>query len=346
MKQTIEKAMEPVTKNQAENKEVVYAKNENYKQDEITKLVKIYHMAQKAGDEKTVQDAYTKLYYHIEKYVYKTLWKDYGTLMKNSHHREDIIQDVWVKILSELKNYDPDKGAITTFIAPWIRHVVSDYSSKNFRKTSVYYASAMKQINGAQNYCKQYGLNPDDIETLITLTGLSEATIKNTLDLMSKKDSVSYEALIDAGADYMTTIKGPEESVIESESERNLKELLDDVLTDEELELLRLLLNPENTNKKHSSYREIAEQIPGSNIPKIKRKISRITTKLKNNKRFAELYPYIIAQEKALENNYIPVLDDDGYDDSDYDDFDGTEDTSSVKYVGKRTKKDKDLPAC
>ena len=58
------------------------------------------------------------------------------------------------------------------------------------------------------------------------------------------------------------------------------------------------------------------------------------------------MYPYIIAQEKALENNYIPVLDDDGYDDSDYDDFDGTEDTSSVKYVGKRTKKDKDLPAC
>ena len=29
-------------------------------------------MAQKAGDEVTVQDAYTKLYYHIEKYVYKT----------------------------------------------------------------------------------------------------------------------------------------------------------------------------------------------------------------------------------------------------------------------------------
>ena len=266
----MEEKNETVTENKSEKKEVVYTKNEKYGQDEINKLVKIYHMAQKAGDEVTVQDAYTKLYYHIEKYVYKTLWDNYGTLMRNNHHRDDIIQDVWVKILTELKNYDPDKGAITTFIAPWIRHVVSDYASKNFRKTSVYYANAMKQINGAQNYCKQYGLNPDDIETLITLTGLSEATIKNTLDIMSKKDSVSYEALIDAGADYVTTIKGPEESVIESESERNLKEVLDDVLTDEELELLQLLLNPENANKKHSSYREIAEQIPGSNIPKIK----------------------------------------------------------------------------
>ena len=74
------------------------------------------------------------------------------------------------------------------------------------------------------------------------------------------------------------------------------------MLTDEELQLLSLLLNPENANKKHSSYREIAEQIPGSNIPKIKRKISRITTKLKNNKRFAQMYPYIIAQEKVLDD--------------------------------------------
>lgn len=302
----------------------VFNKNEKYSQEEIEKLIKIYHMALEAGDNDTIQDAFTKIYNFIEKYVYKTLWDNYRTLMQNKYHREDIIQEVWLRIFSELKNYNPEKGAITTFIAPWIRHVVSDYASKNFRKTSVYYANAMKKINGAQNYCKQFGLNEDDIDTLMNLTGLSEATVKNTLDLMSKKDNVSYEALIDAGADYMSGIKGPEESVIESESEKDLHELLVDVLTDEEMFLLKLLMNPENSNKKHSSYREIAEQIPGSNIPKIKRKISRITTKLKNNNRFAQLYPYIIAQEKALEDNYISVLDSEDEDENIeelYDDF-------------------------
>lgn len=304
--------------------QTVFNKNEKYSQEEIEKLIKIYHMALEAGDNDTVQDAFTKIYNFIEKYVYKTLWDNYRTLMQNKYHREDIIQEVWLRIFSELKNYNPEKGAITTFIAPWIRHVVSDYASKNFRKTSVYYANAMKKINGAQNYCKQFGLNEDDIDTLMNLTGLSEATVKNTLDLMSKKDNVSYEALIDAGADYMSGIKGPEESVIESESEKDLHELLVDVLTDEEMFLLKLLMNPENSNKKHSSYREIAEQIPGSNIPKIKRKISRITTKLKNNNRFAQLYPYIIAQEKALEDNYISVLDSEDEDENIeelYDDF-------------------------
>ena len=69
----MEEKNETVTENKSEKKEVVYTKNEKYGQDEINKLVKIYHMAQKAGDEVTVQDAYTKLYYHIEKYVYKCL---------------------------------------------------------------------------------------------------------------------------------------------------------------------------------------------------------------------------------------------------------------------------------
>lgn len=306
-----------------EPKTEIYSKNEKYKQEDINKLVKIYHMAVEAGNEQVVQDAFTKLYNCINKYVYKTLWDNYGTLMKNSNHREDIMQEVWLKIFNELKNYNPDKGAITTFLAPWIKHVVAEYASKNFRKTSVYYANAMTKINGAQNYCKQYGLNPEDMEILVSLTGLSEATIKNTLDLMSRKDSVSYEALIDAGVDYTASIKGPEEAFIESESEKNLNILLDDILNEEEKMLVQMLLNPENDGKKHASYREISERIPGSNIPQIKRKISIITTKLRNNKKFAMLYPYIIAQEKALEDNYIAVLDTDSdMDFSMYDDFD------------------------
>ena len=194
----------------------------------------------------------------------------------------------------------------------------------------------MKKINGAQNYCKQYGLNADDIETIMNLTGLSETTVKNTMDLISKKDSVSYEALIDVGAEYTTKIKGPEESVIESESERNLAELLNDVLTEEEKHLLFLLLNPSNNNKKHSSYREISEQIPGSNIPKIKRKISMITTKLKNNKRFEQLYPYIIAQEKAHEHNYIPVLNEEEEADEKFADFEEFIENNSDKKEWKK----------
>lgn len=310
-----------------ENTPVTSNKNEKYKHEDITKLIKIYHMAIEAGDERITQDAFTKIYNHINKYVCKTLWDNYGTLMKNPNHREDIMQEVWLKIFNELKNYNPDKGAITTFIAPWIKHVIAEYASKNFRKTSVYYANAMTKINGAQNYCRQYGLNPDDMELIINLTGLSETTIKNTLDLMAKKDNISYEALIDAGADYVANIKGPEDALLEIEAENNLYDILNEVLDDEERSLIIMLLNPENDNKKHASYREIADRLPGSNIPQIKRKISRITTKLKNNKRFMQAYPYIIAQEKSLEDGFLAVFEEDPDTDEDmYDSFEDEED--------------------
>ena len=79
------------TTKQNEKYDVVYNKNSGYSQSEVTKLIKIYHMAMAAGDNVTVQDAYTKIYFFIAKYVYKTLWGNYHTLMQNKYHREDIV---------------------------------------------------------------------------------------------------------------------------------------------------------------------------------------------------------------------------------------------------------------
>lgn len=45
-------------KNVNDNK---YSKNERYSQEEINKLVKIYHMADAVGDKETVKDAYSKI---------------------------------------------------------------------------------------------------------------------------------------------------------------------------------------------------------------------------------------------------------------------------------------------
>ena len=95
--------------NTKKSKENVYKKNTAYDQEEITKLVKIYHMALAAGDDAIVQDAFTQIHNFIEKFVYNTLWSNYRTLMQNRYHREDIIQDVWVKIFS-----------VTTFTNDWL----------------------------------------------------------------------------------------------------------------------------------------------------------------------------------------------------------------------------------
>ena len=61
--------METTTAEKPVPEKPVYEKNEKYNQDEICKLMKVYHMAQKAGDNETVQEVFSKIYFFIEKYV-------------------------------------------------------------------------------------------------------------------------------------------------------------------------------------------------------------------------------------------------------------------------------------
>lgn len=293
-----------------------FKKNKKYDQNEVIKLMNVYHMALDAEDHEIVQETLTRLYLFIEKYVYKTLWENYGTLMKNPTHRDDLKQDVWSRIFQELPNYDPHQYALTTFVMMWIRHVVSDYTSKNLSKSTVYFAQNMQKINGAQNYCKANGLDANSMDSLTRLSGLTPTTVKHTLDLMVKKDSVSYEVLVDAGTEYSVDLKGPEEAVMESAAEQELIELCEEILNKRELTLFRMLVHPAD-GKKHASYRDMTSKIPGSNIPQLKKEVSRLITKITSNKKFIRNYPYIEAQKRALDNNYIPVLDSDDGDETD-----------------------------
>ena len=48
------------------------------------------------------------------------------------------------------------------------------------------------------------------------------------------------------------------------------------------------------------------------------------------------MYPYIIAQEKALEDNYIPVMGDDGNEEDDiYEEFDDMDMSEGWKKAGQ-----------
>lgn len=263
-----------------------YKKNENYKQNDIYEFITSYRIALESNNKDAIHDAFTDIYNFIEKYVHQTLWHKYRALMNNPQHREEIIQSVWLKLFKEMKHYDPNKGSITTFVTPWITHTISEYVSKNFKKSSVYYANAMNRIVGAQNYCKEHGLNANDIKLLTNMTNLSEFTIRNTLKLIAIKDTFSYDSFTYTNVDYQSYVKTPDELLLECESEKHLKELVKEILNEEELKILELYLTPNNPNKKYATYKEIADKIPNSNPQKIKRKILKIKMKLQNSKTF------------------------------------------------------------
>lgn len=283
-----------------------YKSNKNYSRGKIAQVMAVYQMAKAAGDDITLREATEEIYKFAEKYVYKTLWNRYATLMRSSY-KNDIVQEVWAKIFKEIGRYNPDIASITTFLSFWITHAVSDYTSRRFTNTSVYYASAIKKVAGAQAYCRQKSIK-DTPEIISTLTGLPPITVDACLDIMSKKSTVSYEVLVDAGFERQSSFKSPEETAMEHESERKISGIMSDVLTNEEMEIAKILINPSDDSKQHSSYREIMQLIPNSNVPKIKRAVSRITKKLLENEEFKSYFPYITQQEELIDNAESPII--------------------------------------
>lgn len=297
--------------------EVQCQKNEQYSQDEVNKLMETYHAALDSGDQQTLQETTGQIVRFIEKYVYKTLWETCPTIMQNPMYSEDLKQEVWAHILKELKKYNPEKGALTTFVKYCIRHAVADFSSRNFHNTSTYYAAAMQKVASAKNFCRQAGLDANDMDVLVRQTGLTETTIKHVLAQMEQQDKTSYEALVDTGIDYAANIKSPESSLMEAEFTQEFMDVCEEVLTKDEWEFFFLLVNPGEDGKTHASYRELQACYPGSNIPMIKKKASRILAKLSSSDRIVRLIPQLKKHEKDLEEIFIPVFDGDDEDEVD-----------------------------
>lgn len=224
-------------------------------------------------------------------------------------HRDDVIDEIWCVIFEQIDNYDCSKSSLTTFVLPWIRHVVTEYCSRNFHKTTSYYADGIRKVSAAMNYCQEKNI-PSSIETLQKLTGLRIPTIKKCIDLLSKKDVVSYEVLSENGFEQSSSLSSPENIFLKNEETESFNHILEESLTEEELEIMILLLQPDNPAKLKASYREIAQKTH-TNVPYVKDCISRATMKLKNNKELLRKYPNVIKMyDESMVGESAPVLDD------------------------------------
>lgn len=286
-----------------------YKKNENYSQEVLAQIMNSYKIACTYGNDVLKKDMLEKLYYFGRSYVYSVMWETYPTIMRNPLHRDDVIDEIWCVIFDQIDNYDCSKSSLTTFVLPWIRHVVTEYCSRNFHKTTSYYADGIRKVSAAMNYCQEKNI-PSSIETLQKLTGLRIPTIKKCIDLLSKKDVVSYEVLSENGFEQSSSLSSPENIFFKNEETESFNHILEESLTEEELEIMILLLQPDNPAKLKASYREIAQKTH-TNVPYVKDCISRATMKLKNNKELLRKYPNVIKMyDESMVGESAPVLDD------------------------------------
>ncbi len=297
-----------------------YKKNKDYDQNKFNHAFDMWKIARQIGNQKLAAKMMNTMYDFCEKFVYKELWKKYPSLMNNFEHRQNLIQEVWVKIVEQLPNYDYDKAGITTFIALWIPHVGTSYYSDSFTYTTNYFTDAMTKVNAAENMLRVNNIDIS-IDSLMRITNLPEVTIIQAQELLRRKERVSYEAM---AVEQPSNLLGPEATILQNEATENFNRILQKELDEEELLVVQFLTSPKDSIKDVASYGEVVENMntymkeincpDRYNVPKVKKIVSHISMKIVNSKEMNNYLPNAIKAYKSigLEGD-MPVLDDEDF---------------------------------
>lgn len=191
------------------------------------------------------KEATNKLVEKMSRYVYHLFHKHYGSYLSVE---EDMIQEGFVGVMKGLKKYDPKKGALTTFIKPYIIHEMQEYFATEILKTTSYYAVMTKKVWGCLSKMGQAGLeyrSPEDFCRIYKdMFGeeLSPTTFTAVMQVMTRNESINIQ---DPANEYMlecqksfqidaveqTIIRNLEKEDINKGIDKSLKLLSDDQKT-------------------------------------------------------------------------------------------------------------------
>ena len=102
------------------------SRNNNYDPKKLEEAVIQRRIAKENNDLKKLKEAELVIYQYLEKYIKTELSYKYQKLM-DKQDQEEIINEIWIRILERIDGYQSAKGTGTTYIVRDIRHVVSDY---------------------------------------------------------------------------------------------------------------------------------------------------------------------------------------------------------------------------
>lgn len=215
-------------------REQQFDKNENL---ELEILVKEHQEGNKEATNKLVEK--------MSNYVYHLFHKHYGSYLSAE---EDLIQEGFVGVMKGLKKYDPKKGALTTFIKPYIIHEMQEYFATEILKTTSYYAVMTKKVWGCLSKMGQAGLeyrSPEDFCRIYEdMFGeeLSPTTFTAVMQIMTRNEHINIqdpanEFMLECQKSFQidaveqTVIRNLEKADISKGIDKSLKSLSDDQKT-------------------------------------------------------------------------------------------------------------------
>lgn len=215
---------------------------------------------------------------------------------------DDAIQEMALKYLEKLPDYNPYRAKPTTYFKMSFKAAIADLKAKK-KNISQHYAYQYSLINEAfYRLFKEYGVQPDK-EALQQASGLSPATFKKTLEVINSSYTVDVDALSFRTSDYGNM---PEVAALENERSQIIYDAVEEVLencTEEEKAVFHARISSDGEIK---TFPDIAEQL-NMKQSRVRRLFAGVQRELQNNETLRELYNHSISRHKQ---EYLNSMDD------------------------------------
>ncbi len=166
-----------------------------------------------SADPEKAERAREQYLYEIKGYLIETVKKYAGFLVND---QDDLLHECFITALKKLPDYDPDKGALTTYLKRDLLHTISLYIADNSYHTTAYYGELASKVNRASASLQVLDIEPSaaNIALKADLT-LSQAEIG--LSIINASSEHYYESYTH-GEDLIRKTAGtPEEEYLKAE---------------------------------------------------------------------------------------------------------------------------------
>lgn len=163
-----------------------------YQSVDWQQLINDYH----SGDATKKMQAADAACRALKYYVIKIMQRKYHSYIEREG--KDLIQSGYLGIIEHLGEYDPSKGAPTTFFDFHIMQAMQMWLNVSTNQSSIHYQTANNKIQAAIRYFQSNEIPYDNIK-IAERTGLPLATIENTLAVVNKASALEIKEEIKTG---------------------------------------------------------------------------------------------------------------------------------------------------
>ncbi len=253
-------------------------KKEHYSEVNWLEIVEDFHSGSDFKQKRAKQRACDALKF----FIVALMKRKYPTYIEKEG--QDLIQSGYLGVIKHLGEYDPEKGAPTTFFDTHIEFEMQEWLNTSKNQSSRYYQTSNNKIQAAIRFFESNAIPYNDIK-ISERTGLPISTVKNTLAIANKAAALEINEEIKTGNGDETIVPQsfgtPEDEFIAREKNEVLYSCISECLTITESAVLSLIFGLNGSTE--VALKDIAAQL-GMSVNNVKTTQRKALEKLRNSK--------------------------------------------------------------